>query len=789
MKSGTLIALAALALVFFGCGEDSTSSVPGGVTVGGMAASGGQPAAGTPAAGGADSGGAPTAGQPEAGGDAAGGTPAAAGGAASGGAPAGGAVALSDIVDTAVGNGNFTILAEALTQANLVETLKGDGPFTVFAPTDEAFAAYLEETGLTKEELLAAENLGQILTYHVVSGQVASGDLESVNVVTTVAELSAVVTSGDDGVMVNNRAKVTMADLGASNGVIHVVDKVIPPANVAELAAAHPAFSTLTTALTTFELVETVADAEAVTVFAPTNDAFTALIDGSDDIADAAALLADPKTGDVLKYHAIAASVASGDLSAAQVVSTLANYSAVVTKAEDGTVAINGDKATVSQADIRGTNGYIHVISAVLMPPTIVELAAAHPSYSTLVTALGTPAGLVDTLSGEGPFTVFAPSNDAFTALIEGNDDLADAAALLALPNLEQILTYHALGSKVLAADLQPAQVVDTVANLSAVVTSSADDGVTINGGAKVNAADIVGTNGVIHGIDTVLMPADIVTLVSAHPALTSLTQSVTTLNLVDALKADGPFTVFAPTDDAFQVFVDGNNILPNLETFLTLTDLATEIITYHVTAQGKFMAADLAPAQFVKTISSDYAADVTKSDAAGVSVNNKATVTSADIKGTNGVIHVVDSVFQPATIAGLASAHPDFSVLVEALGAANLVGAVDDASASLTVFAPANDAFQAVIDDASNAIDSKDALLNLANLGDILSYHVVGSAAFAADLMDGQTLMTLLMGGDLTVAIDMAGVSINGAPVVAADVKAKNGVIHQIGSVLLPGN
>ena len=199
-------------MVFFGGGDDTSSSVPGGDAVGGMAATGGQPAAGTPAAGGQDYGDAP-----------------AAGGEAAGGAPTGGAVALSDIVDTAVGNGNFTILAEALTQANLVETLKGDGPFTVFAPTDEAFAAYLEETGLTKEQLLAAENLGQILTYHVVSGQVESGDLESVNVVTTVAELSAIVTSGDDGVIVNNRAKVTMADLGASNGVIHVTDTVLLP--------------------------------------------------------------------------------------------------------------------------------------------------------------------------------------------------------------------------------------------------------------------------------------------------------------------------------------------------------------------------------------------------------------------------------------------------------------------------------------------------------------------------------------------------------------------------------
>ena len=132
-----------------------------------------------------------------------------------------------DIVDTAVGAGSFKTLAAALTAADLIETLKGEGPFTVFAPTDDAFAALPEGT---VETLLKPENKDQltaILTYHVVPGKVMSTDLSNNMMATTVqgGELT-IMTEG--GVTVNG-ANVTIADVMASNGVIHVIDQVILP--------------------------------------------------------------------------------------------------------------------------------------------------------------------------------------------------------------------------------------------------------------------------------------------------------------------------------------------------------------------------------------------------------------------------------------------------------------------------------------------------------------------------------------------------------------------------------
>jgi len=132
-----------------------------------------------------------------------------------------------DIVDTAVAAGNFSTLAAALDAAGLVETLKGEGPFTVFAPTDDAFAALPEGT---VDELLLPENRDQlvaILTYHVVSGAVMSDQVVTMDEATTV-QGSSVAIDASNGVMIND-ATVIQADIEASNGVIHVIDKVLMP--------------------------------------------------------------------------------------------------------------------------------------------------------------------------------------------------------------------------------------------------------------------------------------------------------------------------------------------------------------------------------------------------------------------------------------------------------------------------------------------------------------------------------------------------------------------------------
>ncbi len=141
------------------------------------------------------------------------------------------------VVDIAVENDGFETLVAALTEADLVATLQGDGPFTVFAPTDDAFAQALEDLGITAEELLASPELGSILTYHVVAGELAAADvLAAIEAgggtaeVTTVQGQAIEATVVDGSVVLNGVATVTTTDLFAGNGVVHVIDAVLLPA-------------------------------------------------------------------------------------------------------------------------------------------------------------------------------------------------------------------------------------------------------------------------------------------------------------------------------------------------------------------------------------------------------------------------------------------------------------------------------------------------------------------------------------------------------------------------------
>lgn len=151
---------------------------------------------------------------------------------AAGTTPSSSAAAAKDIVDTAVGAGKFTVLAEALTKADLVTTLKGAGPFTVFAPTDDAFAAALKSLNISKDQLLADKaKLTSILTYHVVSGRVPASEVVKLDgkEAKTVNGAAVKISIKGGEVYLNSDTKVTQADIAASNGIIHVIDKVLLP--------------------------------------------------------------------------------------------------------------------------------------------------------------------------------------------------------------------------------------------------------------------------------------------------------------------------------------------------------------------------------------------------------------------------------------------------------------------------------------------------------------------------------------------------------------------------------
>ena len=268
-------------------------------------------------------------------------------------------------------DGGFNTLVAALDAADLVETLSGDGTFTVFAPTDDAFAALPE--GMLEELLADPETLKQILLYHVVGDVVMAETVVTLDEAETL-EGSMVAIDVVDGNVFLNDSQVTSTDIEASNGVVHVIDKVLVPGmqeaasnetleeskSIAEIAVAG-GFNTLVAALSAADLVETLSGDGAFTVFAPTDDAFAALPEGMLE-----GLLADTESlTQILLYHVV------GDVVMADTVVTLDEAetlegSKVEIEVVDGKVFVNDSQVT--STDIEASNGVIHVIDKVLVP-------------------------------------------------------------------------------------------------------------------------------------------------------------------------------------------------------------------------------------------------------------------------------------------------------------------------------------------------------------------------------------------------------------------------------------
>lgn len=419
-----------------------------------------------------------------------------------------GATERGSIAEVASANPELSILVTALTEAGLVDTFADDaaGPFTVFAPTNAAFAAALEELGLTAEELLASDDLGDILGYHVTPGNVSLRDAAELEIIPTLFGMPIAQSGG----VLDGRATVRSSDIAASNGTIHVIDQVLlPTKTIADIAVADSRFSTLVTALSTADLVGAVADETAsLTVFAPTNDAFGAALEALGLSAEE--LLASDDLSDILLYHVLPAALFAEDVIAAAPTNTdtLLTGKRIGVQVVDGGVVLN-NSVNVTITDLKAVNGVIHVIDFVLLPtPTIAEIAVEDGRFETLVAAL-TEADLVDLFDdrNQGPFTVFAPTDAAFTQAL--SDLGLTAGELLASPDLGDILAYHVVPGAFLAADVIAAAPFDapTLLDGATIGVEVVDGGVVLNDSTNVVITDIEAANGVIHVIDYVLLP------------------------------------------------------------------------------------------------------------------------------------------------------------------------------------------------------------------------------------------------------------------------------------------
>lgn len=276
----------------------------------------------------------------------------------------------------------------------------------------------------------------------------------------------------------------------------------------------------------------------------------------------------------------------------------------------------------------------------------IVDIAAGNSDFSILVAALQ-KAELVGALQGEGPFTVFAPTDAAFVKLL--GDLGIEAEDLLNHPQLGEVLLYHVVSGKVMSTDLSNGLEAATLNGEAIKVDLT--DGVKINS-SNVVTADIEATNGVIHVIDEVLVPSSFVLSASSVPetvvdiALSSedfsmLVSLLQKADLVGALQGEGPFTVFAPTNKAFEDLLSALGI--SASDLMAQPDLA-KVLLYHV-VPGNVLSTDLSDGLEAATLNGE---SVKFDLSSGVKVNTSGVV-AADIVAQNGVVHVVDSVLVPS--------------------------------------------------------------------------------------------------------------------------------------------
>lgn len=285
-------------------------------------------------------------------------------------------------------------------------------------------------------------------------------------------------------------------------------------------------------------------------------------------------------------------------------------------------------------------------------PKNIVDVAVADPNLNVLVAALQ-KADLVSALQADGPYTVFAPTDAAFQVLLDSNDSW-NSLDDIPVETLKSVLLFHVISGEVKAADLSNTYVntLSTGPNDEMLSLQVEVDGaVEFNGDSKPIATDVMASNGVIHTIDKVMLPANVVALALNNSGFTSLVAALTdnrhTTDFVSLLKEGGPYTIFAPTNDAFQALLDSNDSWNSLADIPIATLEA--VLKYHVFAGGNVQSDELSDDQEITMFDGNIVTvDLSSETKLDTSSGQSVVISLTDVQGTNGVIHVVDSVLLP---------------------------------------------------------------------------------------------------------------------------------------------
>jgi uncharacterized surface protein with fasciclin (FAS1) repeats len=395
-------------------------------------------------------------------------------------------------------------------------------------------------------------------------------------------------------------------------------------------------YTTLLTALELTELKDTVAQAEALTIFAPTDAAFAALPEGTLE-----ALVNDlPALKNILLYHVLAGKLSSRDLLSASTATTLQGNPVLVTH-ENWRPVVNG--VAIHPANLRASNGYIHSIGQVLLPPaenieinSLLDVLKLDGRFTILLAALEA-TGLDDAVATSPALTIFAPTDDAFNSLPEGTIP----ALLNDLPTLTNILLYHVLGEKADAVQLLKAGHAETLQGDN--VAFKFDRWKILVNESTLITPNVNGPNGYLQVIDAVLLPpakaTTLLDLLKNDGRFTTLVAALEATGLDAALTGVDPLTIFAPTDEAFSKLPAGT-----VEGLLNDVDALSNILLYHVVSGDRDLP-DLASDRSVETLNGQ---NVHVWNWGRYYFVNRSYVIEQDLLADNGRVHAINRVLLP---------------------------------------------------------------------------------------------------------------------------------------------
>jgi transforming growth factor-beta-induced protein len=572
--------------------------------------------------------------------------------------------APANTLDSALAtSGSTNTMSGAVATAGMSQAMRGSQNYTLLMPSDEAMAPFAEELA----ELSKPENREAMQTYiraHMVDGKLLADELSKASSASREAPSSTGATTitiknvlGDDIEIVIDGATITIngaafltKDIVVGNGALHIFNAPIFRPSVFGIVRELRQTSTLEAAIRAADLRDTLRGPGPFTLFAPTNQAFEKLLAELNLTAEQ--LLANkPLLTQVLTYHVLSARVLAKQIEDGATPATVQGQ-AITLNTDRRQIKITDARSresNVTFTNLRARNGVVHLIDRVILPTDkdIVDIAAGNPQFSILVAAVQA-AGLVDTLKSAGPFTVFAPTNDAFAALLHELGLTADQL-LANKPLLTQVLTYHVLASRSLAASFTDGLARATVQG-QPVVFKKTQSGLSILDASgrtsNVVIANVQASNGVIHAIDRVILPTskNIVQLAVGTPALSILVEAVLAAELQGVLSGPGPFTVFAPTNDAFAALLGELGVTK--AALLADKALLTKVLTYHV-VPAQVLSSGIPFGQPVASVQGQtftIGRDLLITDAN----NRKSKIVATDVAASNGVVHVIDRVILP---------------------------------------------------------------------------------------------------------------------------------------------